>query len=494
MRKKYLKLLSILFIITACSFAVEPFQPSAMAFKEMNSTDAQEFYALFENAENKEGNFVGNWVLNGWESTWYQDFSPVNHPQWWLEDAAVMAATSNDPVSMFVDYQDQLNKAGIELVCMYHPVRPQFYPEILSPQARELVMASSNGDPVLIPDSHRAILSAMRARGLDVIDPTYAWIANRGAMTDRNEPNWETSQIAVYSDPHPGPLANYISAQMLKRHIENRPWYKNMPAADKDLMTVEWKISRVKGVLDGSKVSNVLCPMPKMKSGQSIYSAEYASKAATGPVAIIGSSPTHWYDDYGPYFGQIAAAIGFPCPKFSQNGNFLEYRYSMIRTYRDFFKHIKCIVLIMYANNFRHTNTSEKNASTEYWKKQPLGLTFAGSIGPRNPPDNYEPWEPAGMTANDPQSTAARRPVALTAASLQFSAAPIKSDAIKVRISFAGMHSIEITTLSGRLIACREARGASSHIIATGPLAPGVYVVSVGSGTQRAAQAVMVPR
>jgi hypothetical protein len=336
---------------------------------------------------------LNNFVLWQWEVGWYKDFE---QGQKWWEDPDVAA----DPYSWFAGMRDQLNKAGVEFLCVYLPPKTSVYPELVSEEIRSLFVQNYDGAPAFPAHSQEEFIENLKNQhNIDIINLQKIFLANRGRMTDKSAPAWEEHFLWTRGDPHPSPNAFYIAAQVIKKHIENRPWFKNYP--HKDLTVTTWEERNFRGVLTVAESYDETSPLyvehtmpvPKVTFKNGV---DVAAETINSPILVTGSSPTHWWGDGHNFHYQLQGAFGFPIPRISENGNFLDRANDLKEAFaqnRSLFENKKLIILIVYSNNLRTPMTGLSGKLNNLWNVPDMGFDLTGSIGPLNIPDNYAPWD-----------------------------------------------------------------------------------------------------
>ncbi len=138
----------------------------------------------------------------------------------WGERAAAISRASNsrdaDPLAAIVDFHDQLKKAGIELLIVPVPAKAAIYPERISKRIKAPVAGAS---PHLDP-YHEQFYRVLGQRGVPVLDLTPVFLKQR-----------QSPGVDLYckTDTHWSGRAVELVAQAIAKHVEDRPWLKELP-------------------------------------------------------------------------------------------------------------------------------------------------------------------------------------------------------------------------------------------------------------------------
>ena len=138
----------------------------------------------------------------------------------WGERAAAVSRASNsrdaDPLAAIVDFHDQLKKAGIELLIVPVPAKAAIYPERISKRIKAPVVGAS---PHLDP-YHEQFYRVLGQRGVPVLDLTPVF------LKQRQSPG---ADLYCKTDTHWSGRAVELVAQAIAKHVEDRPWSKELP-------------------------------------------------------------------------------------------------------------------------------------------------------------------------------------------------------------------------------------------------------------------------
>jgi alginate O-acetyltransferase complex protein AlgJ len=133
---------------------------------------------------------------------------------WGDAAASVSQATSPehaDPLPAILDFQRQLEAAGVELLLVPVPAKAAIYPETIADSA-----TPSGGTVPRLDEYDAAFYALLRESGVTVIDPTDAFLERR---VDAAEP------LYCRQDTHWSGAACAVVAELLADVIRRRPWF-----------------------------------------------------------------------------------------------------------------------------------------------------------------------------------------------------------------------------------------------------------------------------
>ncbi len=225
--------------------------------------------------------------------------------QFWGPDAAKVSKATKpedaDPLPVILDFKEQLDKAGVELLLVPVPPKAIIYPDKLTDN-----MA---GDQRL-DAHHQAFYKLLAEKGVTVLDLTPVFKTHRldaaGAMYCRQDTHWS-------------PRACVITAELLAKQIKSRPWFDAVP---KHAYVSEEKSVAITGDLlrdlADDKLSKESLPM-RFIGVKTDDGLEPVSPSAASPVVLLGDSHClvfHIGDDMhargAGLADQMAFELGFP--------------------------------------------------------------------------------------------------------------------------------------------------------------------------------------
>jgi hypothetical protein len=155
---------------------------------------------------------------------------------WGKEAAKVSRATKPefaDPLPAILDFHRQLKKMGVELLLVPVPSKSVVYPDFLSDQ----LTISRENPPVRIDSETQAFYQLLRKEGIQVLDLTSFFLANRfhreGAPFCKQDTHWSGNGCV-------------LAARKIREEIQGRPWLKAIP---KSTYQTVWKSLPIEGDL-----------------------------------------------------------------------------------------------------------------------------------------------------------------------------------------------------------------------------------------------------
>ena len=139
-------------------------------------------------------------------------------PFWGERAAAVSRATSAqsaDPLPAIVDFHQQLERAGIELLFVPVPAKALVYPDAIS----DVVDPS----PPRLDPHHQEFFALLAANGVEVVDLLPLFLVERAA---------DTGDLYCRQDTHWSPLGIRVAAREIARRIGERPWHGEQPTLE----------------------------------------------------------------------------------------------------------------------------------------------------------------------------------------------------------------------------------------------------------------------
>lgn len=213
-------------------------------------------------------------------------------------DAARASSRSKpaDPLPAILDFHRQLKERGIELVLVPVPPKAAIYPEKFSAAAGVTITAA----PYL-----RAFYDQLRAGGVDVLDLTPVFIANR---------EHERGAVFCQTDTHWSGVGTMLAAQAIAERVKAK-----LPTAPpRREYASEWKDAAISGDLAALLGPGVAKPSQETIALRLI--AEKGSAAAVkpdpnSPVLVMGDSHTLVFSEFlaqrAGLADQLAAELGF---------------------------------------------------------------------------------------------------------------------------------------------------------------------------------------
>jgi alginate O-acetyltransferase complex protein AlgJ len=281
-------------------------------------------------------------------------------PFWGERAAAVSRATSPeyaDPLAAIVDFNDQLKKAGIELVVVPVPAKAAVYPEMI---AREIKAPTRETARRLDPN-HERFYRLLGERGVSVLDLTVRFIEQR-----------QTPGIELYckTDSHWSGRAIEWAGQAIAQHVHDRPWLK---VTKKSRFETEPRKIEIAGdlarMLDESSPAREILAVTFVgtKVGGQLAPIE---PARDSPVLLIGDSHTLVFHDPELYArgaglpDHLALHFGFPVDLVGIRGSAATTTRIELLRRRDNLKGKKLVVWCFSCREFTE--------SSDGWRKVPV--------------------------------------------------------------------------------------------------------------------------
>ena len=148
-------------------------------------------------------------------------------PRFWNEIPAV-EADSNDPLPAILDFKEQLDKAGIELLLVPVPTKAAIYPDKLM---------SGNPTPPEVPadlvKNDRDFYKLLESRGIKVLDLTETFLNARNAGSP---------DLYCKTDTHWAPPGIQLASKTIAEKFKDAPWVKTQPNVKTQAVDVPLKI------------------------------------------------------------------------------------------------------------------------------------------------------------------------------------------------------------------------------------------------------------
>ncbi len=215
-----------------------------------------------------------------------------------------------NPFTAIIDFRDQLEAHGIELVFIPIPVRPVIYPEGVIPLG---IYADSEPLPHLKPMQDE-FLEIVKQAGIDTINLSPHFLANR---------HHERGNLYCKSDTHWTPSATSLAADIVGRYLKSRPWYEAARIRYQDParpFTAEWQDLRHFGdcyrkVQNATDIKNLVPDrlLYRRIDGPDIHGEnEKLLRHPGAPVVILGdSNMIAWHGKKATFPQQLSFELGF---------------------------------------------------------------------------------------------------------------------------------------------------------------------------------------
>jgi hypothetical protein len=234
----------------------------------------------------------------------------VSAGRFWGEASAKVSKATKpefaDPLPAILDFHRQLRKMGIELLMVPVPPKSVVYPDFLSDQ----LAVSRENPPVRIDTETQAFYQLLRKEGIQVLDLTSSFLANRfhreGALFCKQDTHWSGNGCV-------------LAARKIHEEIQGRPWLKAIP---KSAYQTAWKSLPISGdlwkALGEKNLSQEILPVRQVGTG-STGALNPVAPDRKSPVILVGDSHNlvfHAGDDMhtrdAGLSDQLALELGFP--------------------------------------------------------------------------------------------------------------------------------------------------------------------------------------
>ena len=218
----------------------------------------------------------------------------------WTKDYADISVSKTDPIPVILDYQQQLDAMGIELLLVPVPPKASIYPEKFTAQ----------GKPAAIAPFYEALSKA----GVSVIDlePVFA--------TEREK---NPSQLLYCKkDSHYSPYATQLIAKLIHEKYQGSDWAKTIASDTKFVADGEALITVTSDLVPGESEK-----LPGVQINDATDEQIRPSDPAS-PIILMGDSHTMVFSDGGDYHANgsglpdhLQAAFGTPIHRFANPGS-----------------------------------------------------------------------------------------------------------------------------------------------------------------------------
>ena len=225
-------------------------------------------------------------------------------PRFWSEIPAV-TADSNDPLPAILDFKEQLDKAGIELLLVPVPTKAAIYPDKLM---------SGNPAPPDVPadlvKNDRDFYKLLESRGIKVLDLTETFLNARNAGSP---------DLYCKTDTHWAPPGIQLASKTIAERFKDAPWVITQPKVKTQALDVPLEIH-------GDLASSLVPPLKETEPLTSCFIGLAASSgraplpnAKDSPIILLGDSHNLVFHSGGDMHAvgsglsdQLSHELGFP--------------------------------------------------------------------------------------------------------------------------------------------------------------------------------------
>jgi hypothetical protein len=244
---------------------------------------------------------------NGW-LFFGPELRHLNVGPFWGPNAAKVSRANDpryaDPLPAILDFKRQLDAAKVELLFVPVPPKAVVYPDFLSDSLR-----FKGAPPRLDPDL-QAFYALLRKRGVNVLDLTSEFLANRagahGAVFCKQDTHWSGKACVLAA----GRIAAMVKARVWAKTVLKRPF------------TARWETVPISGDLREESDANALpreslaLRFIELKANGQQFPVE---TSRSSPVLLLGDSHTLVFHAGGDMLAtgaglaeQLAYELGFP--------------------------------------------------------------------------------------------------------------------------------------------------------------------------------------
>lgn len=178
-------------------------------------------------AKSEKGNSM---ILTGVEGWLFLD-KELRHlasPKYWNENPPPDEST-DDPLPAILDFKDQLDKAGIDLLLVPVPAKAAIYPDKLD---------ARNPAPPQIPNdlaqTDREFYNLLEKKGVHVLDLTETFLK---ARNEEDCPN-----LYCKTDTHWSPAGIQLASKKIVERIKDFPWVASQPKVETQVLEAPLEI------------------------------------------------------------------------------------------------------------------------------------------------------------------------------------------------------------------------------------------------------------
>jgi hypothetical protein len=291
---------------------------------------------------------------NGW-MFFVPELRALSVGPFWGENAVNVSRSSKpeyaDPLPAIVDFNNQLRKAGIELLVVPVPAKAAVYPE--------QIVSSQGNSPTRLDETHREFYRLLKDQGVTVLDLLPVFLEHRddkdGLLYCKTDTHWSGRGLA-------------IAAEEIAERVKKQPWLGETPRTNykSQIQNVEITGDLARMLNERSPVKETL-PLTFVGTGSDLTPVPTDRDS---PVLLIGDSHTLVFHDPTLHArgaglpDHLALQFGFPVDLIGVRGSgATTTRIELLRR-RDNLKGKK---LVIWCFSFR-----EFTESFTGWRKVPV--------------------------------------------------------------------------------------------------------------------------
>lgn len=226
-------------------------------------------------------------------------------PKFWSTNATGSPAQS-EPLPVILDFKDQLDKAGVDLLVVPVPTKASIYPDKLSPSAPTFSVQT----PLDLAQNDREFCKLLASNGVKVLDLTETFLTARYACSP---------DLYCKQDTHWAPPGIQLAAKKILEQIKDLPWVKSQPK-----MAMKSEESALEFIGDLASALPTPSVKPERVIARYIGLADVAGiqplpNAKESPIILLGDSHNLVFHSGGDMHAtaaglpdQLAFELGFP--------------------------------------------------------------------------------------------------------------------------------------------------------------------------------------
>ena len=256
-------------IVAGCSTA-----PSSQLMEDFRSTLAlQATDAQADDSQTVSGS-------EGWLFS-VPELLHVSSGQFWSDDRNAMESTSDgtngDPLTVILDFKDQLSSLGVELLLV--PVPPKVLIFADKVQTSQLALPVP---PPRLDQFHIEFYALLRDADVDVLDLTETFIRERFRME---------SPLYCRTDTHWSSSGCVVAARQIAETIRERNWFSSLESTPESYHS-QWLSSSIHGNLTSERMELIDREEIQLRavSRESQTGLENVSTNPDSPIILLGDS------------------------------------------------------------------------------------------------------------------------------------------------------------------------------------------------------------
>lgn len=272
--------------------------------------------------------------------------------KFWGESAAEVSraarADQADPLPAILDFKEQLDRAGIELLLVPVPPKAVIYPE-------HVFSAGDAGEGARIDAFHQEFYANLREHGIEVVDLVPEFLERKSDL-----------QLYCRQDTHWSGEACVLVAGIIHKIIEDRPWLREV---QRQTFVSEDETQAIAGDLvreaDGTGVEPETVRL-RVVGNSGASGVEPVAPDPESPVILLGDSHNLVFHSGGDMhaFGagladQLALVLGFPVDLVAVRGSgATPARINLLRRARqpEYLQKKKLLIWCFSAREFTESN------------------------------------------------------------------------------------------------------------------------------------------